>query len=269
MHLVAKGFFIGFATLCAASMPSIVMTQRVFAQAGAQGSSQQAGADAKIWSGVFTTAQATRGKTVYENNCSRCHAVALTGGTRGNAAPPLKGDRFWTDFERSTVGNLLSLMQRTMPQDAPASLRPEDYADILAYVLDQNGFPAGVAELSASEGLAAIPIVMKPGTVREVANFSRVRVVGCLAAGENNTWRLTRSTAPAGTSVERPTPADVSEAATAELGSRAFRLIDVSHLNPGAHIGHRMEVRGLLNNDPSDPRIDALWFAMVSPGCGG
>ena len=50
-----------------------------------------------------------------------------------------------------------------MPQEAPASLSREQYADILAYILHMNGYPAGEKELSEqSESLNAISLVPPP-----------------------------------------------------------------------------------------------------------
>src|SRR5687768_16423135 len=88
--------------------------------------------ECRIWAGVFSEAQATRGKTLYDQYCQRCHGIALVGGGR-RGAPPLKDDRFWLDFETQPVSALLSKIQRTMPADAPGTLREEDYLDVLAY----------------------------------------------------------------------------------------------------------------------------------------
>jgi hypothetical protein len=44
-----------------------------------------------------------------------------------------------------------------MPQTNPGALSPDQYSDILAFVLKSNGFPAGPRELSKrSEYLNAI-----------------------------------------------------------------------------------------------------------------
>jgi hypothetical protein len=36
----------------------------------------------------------------------------------------------------------------TMPQSDPGSLSPEDYNAVVAYILQQNGYPAGSTALS-------------------------------------------------------------------------------------------------------------------------
>jgi alcohol dehydrogenase (cytochrome c) len=42
-------------------------------------------------------------------------------------------------------------MRTTMPEDAPGSLPPQQYADVIAYFLKLNGFPEGEVELEANE----------------------------------------------------------------------------------------------------------------------
>jgi alcohol dehydrogenase (cytochrome c) len=55
--------------------------------------------------------------------------------------------RKWTVPERS-LGDLLYLIRTTMPYGAPASLPRQEYADVLAYLLQGNGTAAGQVELS-------------------------------------------------------------------------------------------------------------------------
>ena len=230
----------------------------------------------KIWTGVYSAAQVDRGKAVYEAYCGRCHNADLTGGAggggggrgRGRAGgpPALKDERFWLDFDGQPLSALLSKIQRTMPQDAPGSLRDDDYVDLLAFILAQNAFPAGRSDLAAT-ALDAVLIVGRSGANREAANFGLVRAVGCLAPGANNTWVLTNAAAPSATRDERSTPSSATEAGTLPLGSETYRLIDVGHLNPAAHVGERMEIRGLLNRAPNDPRIDVLSMAPVGKAC--
>jgi len=38
-----------------------------------------------------------------------------------------------------------------MPMDAPGSMKPQEYSDILAYFLSINGYPAGTTELAGGE----------------------------------------------------------------------------------------------------------------------
>ena len=57
-----------------------------------------------------------------------------------------------------TLGDLFERIRRTMPQDKPGRLSRQYKADILAYVLSVNKFPAGKTELQhKTEFLKEIP----------------------------------------------------------------------------------------------------------------
>jgi mono/diheme cytochrome c family protein len=105
--------------------------------------------------GVYTEAQAERGKKSYLTACSSCHQEGLQG---ADLAPPLKGDDFLLPWSTQTVNDLFERIAQTMPADAPGSLPRDVDADILAYVLQVNKFPAGTQELkpdtAAMKGIA-------------------------------------------------------------------------------------------------------------------
>ena len=97
-----------------------------------------------VWDGVYTEEQASRGERAYTQACSACHLGDLLG---DGFAPALAGAAFsfrWTDL---SVGDIFATMRATMPQGAPASLSPRAYADIAAYLLSVNDYPAGDEEL--------------------------------------------------------------------------------------------------------------------------
>jgi mono/diheme cytochrome c family protein len=101
---------------------------------------------ASLWDGVFTQEQASRGKTLYSKECASCHGQALDG---SGQAPPLSGADFKSNWNGQTVDDLFEKMQASMPADQPGKLSREQNADILAFVLGFNGFPAGSKELPA------------------------------------------------------------------------------------------------------------------------
>jgi hypothetical protein len=73
------------------------------------------------------------------------------------------GSTFLGSWEASTALDLFSVLQRSMPEDNPGSLRPRDYADIVAYFFRANTFPAGQSELGTDlEQLKLIRIEPKP-----------------------------------------------------------------------------------------------------------
>jgi mono/diheme cytochrome c family protein len=110
-----------------------------------------------VWDGVFTEEQAKRGQASYGEECASCHGVELTGGEQ---APPLAGAAFLGTWNGLAVGVLFDRMRQSMPQDDPGSLSRQINADILAYMLKANGFPAGKTELEKdSEVLRQIKLI--------------------------------------------------------------------------------------------------------------
>jgi mono/diheme cytochrome c family protein len=106
------------------------------------------------WTGIYTDAQAKRGQAVYEEQCQTCHSPDLKG---ADQAPPLAGADFNADWNDLSMGDLFERVSMTMPADKPGTLKPEQVADVLAFVLSKGGFPAGEMELPAqSEALKEI-----------------------------------------------------------------------------------------------------------------
>jgi mono/diheme cytochrome c family protein len=103
-----------------------------------------------IWDGVYTEAQATRGKDLYANQCSSCHGAELTG---GEMAPGLAGGEFISGWDGLTVGDLFERIRISMPQNAPGTLSGQQNADILSFVFSVNKFPTGSEELAKEAGI--------------------------------------------------------------------------------------------------------------------
>ena len=114
-----------------------------------------------VWDGVFSADQAKRGQTRYRELCASCHGDALEG---GESAPPLAGGEFLSNWNTLSVGDLFDRTRSTMPQSKPGSLSREANAEIMAYLLSANQFPAGKEGLpQSSEILRAIRIeAVKP-----------------------------------------------------------------------------------------------------------
>jgi mono/diheme cytochrome c family protein len=95
---------------------------------------------------LYTAEQATAGAAVYSQSCAACHGTQL----EGVAAPALKGSVFgeMASAQSLTAQALLDVIVNTMPQSDPGSLKPEDNAAVTAYILQQNGYPAGTAPLA-------------------------------------------------------------------------------------------------------------------------
>jgi mono/diheme cytochrome c family protein len=115
-----------------------------------------------VWQGVYTSEQATRGASVYVARCGACHGAALNG---TGEAPALVGGEFISHWDSLTLGDLFDRVRTTMPQNQPKSLSRDEYADVLAYLLQYNGFPEGKAPLDRrTEVLATIAITAEKPT---------------------------------------------------------------------------------------------------------
>lgn len=101
-----------------------------------------------VWSGVFTADQAATGKTVFENKCAMCHGAELGG---GEMAPALVGSSFVANWQGSSLGDLFTRIHTTMPANDPGSMNNAETAQVLAYILSFNQFPAGAAPLPSDD----------------------------------------------------------------------------------------------------------------------
>jgi mono/diheme cytochrome c family protein len=98
-----------------------------------------------VLDGIYTEAQAMRGDKVYAENCATCHGPKLAG--TDTAGPSLSGPDFTNGWKDMTAGALLSKINTDMPSNAPGTLTPEQYADVMSFVLSVNKYPAGQTEL--------------------------------------------------------------------------------------------------------------------------
>jgi S-disulfanyl-L-cysteine oxidoreductase SoxD len=106
-----------------------------------------AAASRSVWDGAYTREQSARGKAAYLEVCAKCHGETLSG---GEGAPPLVGKDFLKNWNGRTAGELLGVIIKTMPTDDPGSLSRRQYADLTAFVLNENEFPAGAKDLDSS-----------------------------------------------------------------------------------------------------------------------
>ncbi len=100
-----------------------------------------------VWDSVYTAAQASHGDSLYHATCMKCHGATLGGGDQG---PPLVGTAFLDNWRDLTLDQLYDKIRTTMPPDNPKTIATRDVADLLAYLLAQNQFPAGAKTLTDS-----------------------------------------------------------------------------------------------------------------------
>lgn len=213
----------------------------------------------RIWQGVYTTAQAERGKTSFNSSCLRCHGDKL----QGNTAPALSGDRFFTTWGSEPIASLFAKIRDTMPPNFGTSIDDQTKLDIVAYILQINGYPGGSGELTQNGTDLATAQILKKGEQALVQNFSLVQTVGCLGRGPDNTWLLTRTSDPLVTRDDAPSAQSLASAATRPLGTRTFRLLSAKPFSPESHQGHKMEARGLIYSEAGDERLTLTSLRMA------
>jgi mono/diheme cytochrome c family protein len=96
--------------------------------------------------GAYTDAQAKRGEVTYQEACAYCHMPDLRG---EGFAPALVDDAFSARWKGRTVGELFIILKGTMPADDPDSLTDAQYAELVAFLLKENEYPASEDDLSA------------------------------------------------------------------------------------------------------------------------
>jgi len=110
-----------------------------------------------VLDGVYSADQAKRGETLYGQNCSTCHGNDLAG---QDESPALTGGGFISNWAGTSAGELADRIRVSMPANNPGKLSRQESADILAYILSVNKYPAGDKELpKESEILSQIKIV--------------------------------------------------------------------------------------------------------------
>jgi hypothetical protein len=188
--------------------------------------------------------------------------------------PALKGDAFMDRWHDYALRPLFDMVKREMP---PLRFRTKDtkpledstYVDILAYILQMNGFPAGEKEL-AVELLDNAQIVGKNGA-QPPPNFSLVISVGCMVQRQSR-WVLDNATDPVrATNANEASRAEVDKAQTTGLGIRQYRVVDFGYLgadfDPEYYAGHKVQVKGYIIRQPEFERISVTSLADISGRC--
>ena len=215
-----------------------------------------------VLDGVYTEPQARRGEAIYGANCSGCHGEALQGKSDG----PLRGGVFMDRWREDSLEAVFGHMRTLMPARAPASLAESAYLDILALILEANGFPTGPQELTAST-VPSILLIGKNGP-QPLPTNATVRVAGCLTQGANGTWTLGSAASPLRTrNGDQITLEENIAVKSAALGSGAFRLQNLDDFTPDPWKNHKVLVKGVLNRLTSGDRIHVLALASVADNC--
>jgi len=213
-----------------------------------------------VWDGVYTAAQAERGKQVYVGHCARCH-----GGDPATSQSPLSGDRFAEHWESRTLADLFRRIRDTMPAGQVATVDDPQKLDAMAYVMQQNGFPEGGAELTAdADALATIQITGRSGPI-PVRTGTLVRTTGCLELRDDREWELTNATEPERTALDTASKKS-SRQDSPQSEARTIVLLN-PFPSPTAHRGHRLAATGFLVRRADGDAVNVVSLEMLAPSC--
>jgi len=216
-----------------------------------------------VWDAVYSSAQAERGREAYRTTCSGCHRADLSGGD----LPPLKGSIFLGHWLEDNLDSLFAKLRRMPPR---GETPPEStQLDILAFLLESNGFPAGQRDLTTTD-LATIRMTDKEGA-GAVPNYATVETVGCLEHTDSG-WILNRASEPRrNRNPDKPTEEELKRLTGRALGTHTYILLSPDSFAPGFHIedhkGEKIAGKGLLIRTDSDERINVTWLETLSKSC--
>ena len=147
-------------------------------------------------------------------------------------------------------------------------LSDEDTVDLVAFILERNGYPAGSRPLKPGSGLAQIEVVRMPGrTLKPPANFAFVQTVGCVTHGPGTSWSLKGANDPVLTRDEPATAATLKNAAATSPGPHTFVLLSVGSLKLESYEGRKVEAKGLVYRSPDENLLDVTSLQAVASGC--
>ena len=115
---------------------------------------QAAARQATTNDGIYSKAQADAAKPKFDKLCAECHAFTVAAKKQAEDLP-LGDEPFLKKWEGRSLDELLTLIVTTMPNDGSAVINDAEGLDLLAYVLQQNGFAPGKAPLDKA-GAAAV-----------------------------------------------------------------------------------------------------------------
>jgi hypothetical protein len=135
----------------------------------------------------------------------------------------------------------------------------------VAYLLKQNGFPEGGAELTPdADALATIQITGKSGPI-PVRTGTLVRTTGCLELRDDREWQLTGATELERTALDTASKTS-SRQDSPQSDARTIVLLN-PFPSPAAHRGHRVAATGFLVRRADGDAVNVVSLEMLAPSC--
>jgi len=220
---------------------------------------------ATVWDGVYSAAQADRGKAAFAASCAGCHGDDMT----SMAEAPLSGQGFMDMWREDSLDAVFDKIRSSMPLNSASSVPDNTKLDVLAFILKSIDMPAGSKDLAA-DGLAAIQLVGKDGP-KPLPTNSLTLTVGCLT-GTGDNWSLTKATEPARARVsDATTPEEVKKSGTLAAGTQTFRLVNLEdarpNFKPADWQGHKVQLKGTLVRQRNGDRLTVGSIETLANTC--
>jgi len=220
-----------------------------------------------VGDGVFTSAQAARGKKAFEQGtgtCTKCHLASLEGREQtggGNGGAPLIGLRFVEDFGESKLSKLVNKIRVDKPVEDPGTLSEQAALDMSAYILMKNNYPAGTVDLTSD--IASQTWVPGPPGATGIPDHAIVTSTGCLFHDPTNSWLLKNAG-----DLKVVTPDALGAIAAGPTGTNLFRLLDAYDYDAASQADHKVRVVGYLVRLGAEIRVSLTSLQTVAQSCG-
>ena len=99
----------------------------------------------------LTSDQVQKGRVVYDANCASCHGPSLSDGVAGS----LTGRAFQTRWTGQSPVGLRDYLRQQMPPGQPGSLTNEQYRNLVALLLNENGYAPGEVVFRTDDEMVA------------------------------------------------------------------------------------------------------------------
>jgi len=132
---------------------------RVIGSAPGQSAPSREGPFPTVWSGVYSKAEADRGKEAYRQLCSRCHGTDLKGGL---TAPGLVGAKFFDRWHDLRLGDIVAYIQAAMPREHEFYVPADSARAIVGLMLEESGVPPGQDNMSTDTNVQHTILITRP-----------------------------------------------------------------------------------------------------------
>lgn len=104
---------------------------------------------------IYTSAQADGARAQFDKICAECHPFTVAAKKKPKDKP-LGDEPFFEEWSGRPLSELITLIALTMPNDGSVAVTEKEATDLVAYMLQQNGFAAGSTPLTRDTASAIV-----------------------------------------------------------------------------------------------------------------